>query len=144
MFRRVLHPAGKCSKGHQPQALHHPESRLHLKPVLAIRDFTEHYAWSAQGQKRFQCTTDFHSALRSRPAGLPKRLRSSVPPNPGARKISVTWHSARRDNLLSKSVQILSVLFSWTDHRAECVRIRATSSSSTSWTSGYQHPTSAS
>lgn len=42
--------AGKCSKSHQPQALHHSESRFHLKPVLAVRNFTEHYAWSAQGQ----------------------------------------------------------------------------------------------
>lgn len=47
-----LHLAGECSQTHQPQTLHFSESRFHLKPVLALRYFTEHDTWSAQGQKR--------------------------------------------------------------------------------------------
>lgn len=47
---RALHLSGKCSQSRQPQAFHHSESGFHLKPVLAVRNFTQHYTWSAQGQ----------------------------------------------------------------------------------------------
>lgn len=101
---RAPHLAGKYSKSHQPQAFHSSQSHCHLKPVLAVRNFTEHYTWSAQGQNRLWHTRDLHSIHGCRPAALPNRPRSYVPPIPGVRKILVTWHSARRDSLLSKSV----------------------------------------
>lgn len=55
----AFHFSGKCSKSHQSQALHHPESHFHLKPVLALRNFTQHYTWSAQGQKCLWCMDGF-------------------------------------------------------------------------------------
>ena len=81
---------GECSESHHSQAHHYSQGRHHLKPVLALWNLIEHHTRPTQGQNRVLCMTHFRLTFGCRPAGSLKTPRSCGPPNPGARKSSVT------------------------------------------------------